>query len=332
MMDIPKESITIGLQGKALKLEITTSDGNTYKITDLDTINNILEGFYSVEGVTIEDLIASGKIKITSSKVWSRYALVDGKFIKIAVEEEKNTGGKPSPEPETKPEEEDSKKRIRIKNVSTKSIAWFLALSLVFGGLAALISKNLNKTSNDSAGSKKYRVDINDDGTETTYNMTDEDAVEMAKTGEYDHTELGCIITTQSMEEILKVIDDYTNGKKQNIPISFEELVISDDYDAVKAASDLKIDVVNGTRKAEEALAIVSDYVFLGKTYVNGKFVENYNHLHTFGQYIYDRIGQFFLAKCHGYNEGPFDYDTMDNLFTVYSSDLYAILTESWQK
>ena len=350
-----KNSITIDVQRGVLKAVATyENDGETktIPIDKVDNVNAILSIIYDKEDKNLSELIDEHRVFVTP-KVANYYGIVDDKFFsKIAVDtkqseksEKKPTKkGQPKPEPEKKPEsekkpepekassdddDEEKKGGIKFRNFAIKVGAGLLIGTLLILGVRE-ICKQIMKNSGKS-DTKNYHVDINDDGEEYSYNMTDEEALMEAKNAPVelnDYKALGSIVEYDDMNTQLAVIDDLTFRDEL---FEFQNLVVDDDKDAIGILNGLRNQIFEGTLSKEDFMRIIVDYVFNNNRHICGKFIEEYNNLHPFGQYIVIRMSQGILQDCRGYNDGMYNFNTLVTLYDVYGDEAYRKLMNEYK-
>ena len=130
------------------------------------------------------------------------------------------------------------------------------------------------------------------------------------------------------MELQVKTIDDLTNdGENVFRAFEFQELVVPDDYAAIKALSDLRNIAIANPEQRNVIMSIIEEYILGGSNYINGSFYEGYDNLHPFGKYIAVSIGKGVLAITEGYQGRIYDRDEVINQLKKYSNDAYVVLT-----
>ena len=222
---------------------------------------------------------------------------------------------------EEKEEKGKPKKGVKFRNFCVRTLA------VVAAGFLLCEAVKLFKhddTENENTNDDIYTGELDLDGEQYTYNLNDNDVIEQVyenKTGRYES--LGSIIDYDDMETQLEVID---NCVIRDELFGFENLVVPDDYEAVRTISNLRTDVINGNLENTKFIDMLVDYIFGGNKYVNGNIIEEYNSLHPYSQYSVVRILQGRLQFAPDYNNGTYDFNSLANLCDVYGSDLYEIL------
>jgi len=225
-------------------------------------------------------------------------------------------------EKEEKEEKDKTKKGVKIRNFFVRAIA-VAGVGWVLCWVANELFKG-KPTNNETTDDNIYRVDIDEDGNQYTYNLSDEEVYEQVynnQTGRYEN--LGSAIDYDDMETQLGVID---NCVIRDELFGFENIVVADDYEAIRTISNLRADVINGNLDNKKFIDILVDYIFGGNKYINGSINEEYNSLHPYGQYVAIRILQGRLQFAPDYNNGTYDFNSLAQLCDVYGSDLYQIL------
>lgn len=331
MLKIPKDAkITINAKGTTLKGDIEFSDKSIITLDNVTSINTVLHEIYETELITFGDLIRSGRVIIGSSKVWEKYDLIDkGYFSKIATKVDKKTVTTDSTvEPkkeesstkeavteshdkedavvevvedvkEDKKEKKEKKdKKITLKSIGKKAIIALMGLGVVYYGGKTLVEKLTKK-----ATTNKYRVEVNEENSHA-YNATDEEIMqnimEEAMSDEERYAHLGSSISYDEMAKQLEVIDDMA---LKNQPFQFENLVVSDDYDAIYALNSMRINAINGNNNSKRAfMNTIVKYTFDHQNYVNGSFIEDFDNLHPYARYIVIRMSQGVLQTIRDYD------------------------------
>ncbi len=245
---------------------------------------------------------------------------------------------------ELKEEKVTKKKGIKLRKVCVRVLAGLTGIVLTGMGINYIINymhKKSNNGSDDYANDHNYQIDINDDGNEYSYNLpSDESIIIDEEQGvyienpqedvnyspfefvDYNYGSLGSSLDYEDMATQLDVIDNYAIRNEQ---FQFENLVIADDYDAIYAINNMRNDVLNGSCDNKTFMDTIVRYVFENNNYINGSFIESYNSLHPYAQYIVTRISQGMLQTCYDYNN--YDVQTLIDTYNTIGSELYTSLT-----
>lgn len=274
------------------------------------------------------------------------------KTVKASEEDKKVTEEKTKivDKTEEKKDSEEEKKSnkwlIKLKKVYRKPIAWVSTVVLV-GGIAAVAS-TLKNHSNDNADANNYptyRVDIDNNGQQYSYNTSDDVyRADVDNNGYYD----GSYDTNQSYynnygryadlgssvdyDDIVTQLDTIDNSVMRREQLQYENLVVPDDYDAIYSIRNMRDNVLNGTCSQKDFMDTLVQYVFEDGNYVNGNFIEKYQSLKPFAKYIVIRISQGALqwdTNYVRYGSMRYDFNNLASIYDSFGSDLYTILTQN---
>ncbi len=322
---VDKVEIDVKLGG-TLVGKIKYSDGTEKNINGKDDVNAVVTQLGVDESKTLPELITAGKV-VVSQAVNNKYKVAaDNKSFAL-----KSFGNR-------------LKNRIKLRTVVKKPLALLTAVVIAGVGIGEIANLLRKKSSDSSDSGKVYVVDINEDGNlyQSTYNLNNpnervivsyiDGTEDMNNTPvnenvlrEYDYQQLGSNID-EDMATQLDVID--RAAVYEDIPFQFENLVVANDYDAIYALNCIRNSALNGGINNYTFIDTLVRYMFENDNYVNGSFIESYNSLHPYAQYIVVRMSQGALEKCRDYNSNGYDHDRLVNNYDVYGSDLYEILTQ----
>jgi len=322
---VDKVEIDVKLGG-TLVGKIKYSDGTEKNINGKDDVNAVVTQLGVDESKTLPELITAGKV-VVSQAVNNKYKVAaDNKSFSL-----KSFGSR-------------LKNRIKLRTVVKKPLALLTAVVIAGVGIGEIANLLRKKSSDSSDSGKVYVVDINEDGNlyQSTYNLNNpnervivsyiDGTEDMNNTPvnenvlrEYDYQQLGSNID-EDMATQLDVID--RAAVYEDIPFQFENLVVANDYDAIYALNCIRNSALNGGINNYTFIDTLVRYMFENDNYVNGSFIESYNSLHPYAQYIVVRMSQGALEKCRDYNSNGYDHDRLVNNYDVYGSDLYEILTQ----
>lgn len=307
----------------------------------------------------MKNMVRNGKLEIVSDDIFDKYVIdINGDIKKRTVAKTttketttKETTKKEVPPktlpPKTEPpkEEKTGKKKYNIKKIVLGSVGAIGTVILIGWALqneAELKKLQEELKKRDNVPNPTPYTDMVEESGQYTNNITDDDVYESAYRGneqdtvyidpisqiDYEYENLGSIVTSDSMELQVKTIDDLTNDK-ENIfrAFEFEELVVPDDYAAIKALSDLRNIAIANPEQRNVIMSIIEEYILGGSNYINGSFYEGYDNLHPFGKYIAVSIGKGVLAITEGYQGRIYDRDEVINQLKKYSNDAYVVLT-----
>lgn len=235
---------------------------------------------------------------------------------------------------ETKTEPE-KKKGIKLRKVFKKAAAW--GAILVLTGLGALgVSKDLgNIFSGKNSSGGTYNNENDEDGKSytTTFTSNDDDLIQRSLSNQQNNNvyynpyeSLGSCLD-EDIEIQLSTIDQEAVFEER--PFQFENLVVSNDYDAIYALNSVRNKALNGSCSYYTYLDTLVRYMFKNDNYVNGSFIESYNSLNPYAQYIVVRMSQGALDRCRDYNANGYDFNKLVDNYNNYGCDLFVRLTQN---
>lgn len=307
--------------------KIKYNDNTESALTDLAKVNETIGKISQAKGKNLTELMSEG-IVVCTSQFKKKYEIKDSK------EYVERTKKKPV---------------INLKTVKGRVILGLGSVAFL-GGLAALIIALVNgskggKTNinnNNDTPRSKYDIDVNIDGQNTTFTLTDEDVMRLSQDSyyldqndyyepEYRYSHIGSIIEDRDIDTQLDRIDDIALRREF---FMFETAVVAEDYDIVKIISDMRNQVMNGSLEPKLFLDCVCPYIFEGKTSINGQSVKPFYELLPFGKYTINRMVEGVLQEDRKlgnyYNSTPenvhYNYDLVVETLESGASDERQII------
>lgn len=360
---VTKDGVTKSLNVIDVNLIPTDQRDVVFLPSDLDLTNKelvakknaeLVENFYLSAAKREEELKKQEEEKRKKEELEKKKK--EEELKKKKEEEEKKKKGKLATIIEKRKEKIKERTKIKLRKINKKAIAW--ASILVLGGVTiAAVASNINKKSdngddsNTRGGDKKaesssddpyYGISSEVGGVEEfdadPYYIPPEEmgAVEMIPLdSRYDengrYSSLGSNNGYDSMDVQLDTITDKAMRPESFL---FEEFVVDDDFVAVCTINNMRRKVLNGECTQKEFMDNLVRYVFENDTYFDGSFLEPYNNLHPYSQYIVIRISEGALQWDKSYRgQTPHmihDFASLSDSYRIMGNDLYDdLITKS---
>ena len=176
---------------------------------------------------------------------------------------------------------------------------------------------------------REYRLDADNNGyTVSEVSIPATEATEnygYSTSGRY--ADLGSSVDSDDMGSQLDTID---GSVMKRVPFQYENLVVPDDYDAIRAISNVRNKILSGELTHQQGMDMLAKYYFEGNRYVDGLFIEPYESLSPYARFIVIRVSQGVLQwdiKYKGNGEYMlFDFDTISPSYDIESSSLHEEL------
>ena len=141
------------------------------------------------------------------------------------------------------------------------------------------------------------------------------------------YADLGSSVDSDDMGSQLDTID---GSVMKRVPFQYENLVVADDYDAIRAVSNVRNKILSGELTHQQGMDMLAKYFFEENRYVDGSIIEPYITLSPYAQYIVVRVSQGVLQWDINYKGNGdymlFDFDTISPSYDIESSSLHEEL------
>ena len=238
--------------------------------------------------------------------------------------------------------EKAKKSKLTVKNLKIAGVVSLVALAgvaIISGGLRNAVKNNSNVPSDENIpvevsvdGNESYGMTYNEPSNETIYVSYDDNGstiVDYGDTYNYQNNyAYGSIVDTESMEGQIQAINDSCFSYQ---PVSFENLVVDSDKDAMYTINNMRNRVLANNCSAETYLNNIVNYLFENGNIFDGRVIKTYDSLNQYAQYIVLASAQSILQEYPNYNhitnQGEYDYNKLTTSFNYMIDDTYRTLT-----